>query len=130
MDKRFFCFLFTEPYVKSVDSFKNQLLRINCITVDSLKRINTLIDSRATLSNPYPNACMHCREVVCTIFMMVFGMTQWGREPTTYRVRGGLHRQRIAMQNSSELSIPTPAFGFQPSLRNYLHIMAQHQKES
>ena len=33
--------------------------------------------------------CVPCREAVCTIFMMVFGMTRPGREPTTYLVRGG-----------------------------------------
>ena len=30
-----------------------------------------------------------CREAVCIIFMMVFGMTRPGCEHTTYRVRGG-----------------------------------------
>ena len=34
------------------------------------------------------HACL-CREAVCTIFMMVFGMTRPGRETTTYRARGG-----------------------------------------
>ena len=29
-----------------------------------------------------------CREAVCPIFM-VFGLTRPGREPITYRVRGG-----------------------------------------
>ena len=43
-------------------------------------------DSQAALWNSYHNAC---REVVCTIFMMVFGMTWAGREPTTCRMRGG-----------------------------------------
>ena len=28
-------------------------------------------------------------EAVCTILMMVFGMTRPGHEPMTYRVRGG-----------------------------------------
>ena len=49
----------------------------------------SLLDSRAVLSNSYPNTCVQCREAVCTIFMMVFGMTLPGQEPTTYRVRGG-----------------------------------------
>ena len=39
-----------------------------------------LLDSRAALSNPYLNTCL-CGEPVCTIFMMVFGMTRPGREP-------------------------------------------------
>ena len=30
-----------------------------------------------------------CREAVCTIFMMAFGMTRPGRESNIYRVRGG-----------------------------------------
>ena len=47
----------------------------------------SLLDSRAALSHLYPIACVQCREAVCTILMMVFGMTQPGREPTTYRVR-------------------------------------------
>ena len=32
--------------------------------------------------------CVQSWEAVCTIFMMVFGMTWPGREPTNYRVRG------------------------------------------
>ena len=48
-----------------------------------------LLHSRAALPNSYPNACVPSREAVCTIFMMVFGMTRPGREPTTYRMRGG-----------------------------------------
>ena len=48
-----------------------------------------LLDSRAALSNSYPKASVQCREAVCTIFMMVFGMTRPGREPATYHMRGG-----------------------------------------
>ena len=48
-----------------------------------------LLDSRAAMSNSYPNACVPCRETACTIFMMVFGMTRPGREPTTYSIRVG-----------------------------------------
>ena len=33
--------------------------------------------------------CVPCREAVCTIFMMVFGMTGPRGELTTYRARGG-----------------------------------------
>ena len=33
--------------------------------------------------------CVPCREAVCTIFIMVFGMTRSAGELTTYRVRGG-----------------------------------------
>ena len=35
-----------------------------------------LLDSRDALSNSYPNACVPSRETVCTIILMVFGMTQ------------------------------------------------------
>ena len=51
-------------------------------------KLPCLSDSRAALSNSYPNACLQSREAVCTIYMMVFGMTLPGREPTTYHVRG------------------------------------------
>ena len=42
-----------------------------------------LLDSRAALSNSYqyPNTCVPSREAVCTIFMMVFGMTRPGANP-------------------------------------------------
>ena len=33
--------------------------------------LNNLLDSRPVLSNSYPNACVPCREAVCTIFMML-----------------------------------------------------------
>ena len=48
-----------------------------------------LLDSRAVLSNSYPNACMSCKEAVCTIFVMVLDVTRPGREPATYCMRGG-----------------------------------------
>ena len=41
-----------------------------------------LLNSWAALPNSYPNA-------ICTIFMMVFGMTRPRGELTTYRARGG-----------------------------------------
>ena len=48
--------------------------------------------SQAALPNSSPNACvLHChrsREAVCNIFMKVFGMTQLGRKPVTYCMRG------------------------------------------
>ena len=41
-----------------------------------------LLDSRAELSNSYPDACGICREAVCTICVTVFGMTRpAGRKP-------------------------------------------------
>ena len=55
------------------------------------RQFNTLpglLDSWAALPNSNPNACI-CREAVCTIFMMVFGMTRPRGELTTYRARGG-----------------------------------------
>ena len=36
------------------------------------------------MSNYYPNVCVPSWEPVCTIFMMVFGMTLPGLEPRTY----------------------------------------------
>ena len=47
-----------------------------------------LLDNWATLSNSYPNPCVQNRETICTIFMMVLGMTRLACEPTTYRMRG------------------------------------------
>ena len=51
--------------------------------------LSGLLDSRAELSHSYPNVCMPSREAVCTIFIMVFGMTRLGCEPATYRMRCG-----------------------------------------
>ena len=48
-----------------------------------------LLVSQAALSNSYLITCVPCREAVCTICMMVFGMTRQGCEPTTYRMKGG-----------------------------------------
>ena len=50
-----------------------------------------LLDSWAALSNSNPNAYVPMQGglAVCTIFMMVFGMTRSGGELTTYRARGG-----------------------------------------
>ena len=48
-----------------------------------------LLDSQAALPNSYPNACVQFKEAVYTIFMMIFGMTRPGCEPTNYCVRGG-----------------------------------------
>ena len=45
-----------------------------------------LLDSQAALSNSNPDTCVLCREAVCIIFMMVFGMTRQECEPTTYRI--------------------------------------------
>ena len=52
-----------------------------------------LLDSWAALPNSYPNAlrAMQGGGAVCTIFMMVFGMTRPRGELTTYRARGGSH---------------------------------------
>ena len=36
----------------------------------------------------YTNVCMPSRKAVCTRFMLVFGITQSGCEPTTYHMRG------------------------------------------
>ena len=55
-----------------------------------LHTLLSLLDNWVTLSNSYPNTCLQCREAVCTIFMMVFGMTWPGRESANYRM-GGEH---------------------------------------
>ena len=44
-----------------------------------------LLDSWAALPNSNPNACMPMQEAVCTIFMMVFGMTD-PSQPDTVRL--------------------------------------------
>ena len=61
-----------------------------------------LLDSRAALSNFYPKACLPCREAVLFHFMMVFGMTQPGHEPMTYRVRGGHANPTQSTENAWE----------------------------
>ena len=48
----------------------------------------SLLDSQAALSKPYLIVCMPSREVVSTIFMMVFSMTHLGDELTTNHMRG------------------------------------------
>ena len=47
------------------------------------------LDSWAALPNSNPNARMPMQGAVCTIFMMVFGMTRPRGELMTYRARGG-----------------------------------------
>ena len=65
-----------------------------------------LLDSRATLSNFYPNACVPSWEVFCAIFMVVFGMTRLGREPTTYRMRGGpATSSRYVLSNNNYINV-------------------------
>ena len=56
-----------------------------------------LLDSQTALSNSYPNACIPSMETVCTIFMMVFGMTRPGCESMTSHMRG---------RNANHLAIP------------------------
>ena len=53
------------------------------VTIDSSTHYPAFY-SWVALSNSYPVDCMPSREAVCTICMMVFGMTWLGREPTTY----------------------------------------------
>ena len=45
---------------------------------------------QASLQNSCTNACVPCREAVCTISLIVFFMTLPLRETTTYRMRGSL----------------------------------------
>ena len=68
-----------------------QLIPGDLLSVCPHRQFHTLpglLDRRSALSNSYLNACMPCREAVCNIFMMVFGMTRLGREPMNYRIRG------------------------------------------
>ena len=67
-----------------------------------------LLDSQTALSNSHPYTCVQRREAVCTIFMMVFGMTRLGRDPTAYRVRGG-HANHYAnpTQSNNLNEVPT-----------------------
>ena len=48
-----------------------------------------LLDSWAALQNSYPKAYVPSREAICIFFLLIFGMTRSGREPATYRMRGG-----------------------------------------
>ena len=43
---------------------------------------------RLHCQTPTRTHCVPCREAVCTIFMMVFGMTQPEHKPATYCIRG------------------------------------------
>ena len=49
----------------------------------------SLLHNQAALPNFNPYACLPSREAVCTISMMLLGVTQRGLEPTSYHVRGG-----------------------------------------
>ena len=74
------------------DSLLLRLISRNPLSVCPHRQFHALtghLDNRAALSNSYPNACVQCRKAACSIIMIVFGMTRPGREPTTYRVRGG-----------------------------------------
>ena len=57
--------------------------------------LSGLLDSRAALPNSYPNACVPMQGGSLYHFLMLFDMTRPGREPTTYRVRGG-HAYHLA----------------------------------
>ena len=70
------------------------------VPIDSSPHYTDFLDSWTVLialSNSYLNACMQCREEVCTIFIMVFGMTWPELELTSYRVRGG-HANHIGVK--------------------------------
>ena len=45
--------------------------------------------NKAALLNSYPNACVPSRQAVCTILIMVFGVTRMGYETANYRMSGG-----------------------------------------
>ena len=56
-----------------------------------------LLHNQVALPNSYPNMCVPSREAVYTILTMVFGMTWPGREPMTYRMRGGQANHRAIL---------------------------------
>ena len=59
------------------------------VPIDSSTHYLAFQTVRLHCQNPtLMHACL-CREAVCTIFLMVFGMTRPGSELTTYRARGG-----------------------------------------
>ena len=62
-----------------------------------------LLVSRAALSKPNPNTCVECRKAVCTIFMVVFGITLWGREPTTYQIYPRKWGRKVCFHQLSHL---------------------------
>ena len=49
--------------------------------------------------------CVPCREAVCTIFMMVFGMTRPGGELTTYREADTLTTKPIRQGTNCQIEI-------------------------
>ena len=92
------CFFSTEVHValdrNSRMGQKTLLMRLTPGDLSStcpqrqLDTLAGLLHSKAALPNIYPNACMPNREAVCTVFMIVFGMTQPWLEPTTYNTKG------------------------------------------
>ena len=81
----------TTPYGKIRASHEGSL-HSSTLSARPHRQFHTLpglLYCRAALSNSYPNAYVQCKEASDTIFMIVFGMTQPGREPVTYRVKGG-----------------------------------------
>ena len=64
-----------------------------------------LLDSRAALSDTYPNALRAMQGGNLYHIMMVFGMTRPGGELTTYRVRGG-HANTTKPTRHGEAALP------------------------
>ena len=68
-------------YSNSRPGYNTQLLRLipgDLLSACPDRQFHTLpgnLDSRAALSNSYPDACVTSREAVCTIFMIVFSIT-------------------------------------------------------
>ena len=56
-----------------------------------------LLHSQSALPSPNSYVCVPSREAVCTIFMIVFGMTQPGHEPT--EVGGGNLLVKLVISN-------------------------------
>ena len=81
------------------------------------RQFHTQSSSRTALANFYPSTYLSSREGACTIFMMVFGMGRPGREPTTYRMRGG-YANHLAISTQFDVG------NKKRSLRSYMNYVA------
>ena len=81
----------------------------------------SLLHSQPALPNSYPNASVPRSESVCTIFMIVFGMTQPGHEPTAYHSRPRC--SAITVQSDKISSDSFALIIFSPTYQHY-HIIA------
>ena len=76
--------------LKGCNTLLLQLIPGDLYSACTHRQVHTLpgfLHSQTALSNSYPNVCVPNREVVCTIVMIVFTVTQLGHEPMTYHMR-------------------------------------------